>query len=118
MLRELVGLTMHISAQVDSRLAGAGLLVVPASAQRSLAIAADEDPDAAAADSADQFTEALMDAMLTPIGDRANASALVPLVVTVPDESTGLFNYMSFASPLDSEARSLRDEAIRLLRAG
>ena len=117
-LRELVGLTMHISAQVDSRLAGAGLLVVPASAQRSLAIAADEDPDAAAADSADQFTEALMDAMLTPIGDRANASALVPLVVTVPDESTGLFNYMSFASPLDSEARSLRDEAIRRLALG
>ena len=38
-LRELVGLTMHISAQVDSRLAGAGLLVVPQSAQRALNIA-------------------------------------------------------------------------------
>src|SRR5262249_2474561 len=30
-LRELVGLTMHISAQIDSRLAGAGVFIVPAS---------------------------------------------------------------------------------------
>ena len=113
-LRELVGLTMHISAQVDSRLAGAGLLVVPHSAQRALNIAAGVNADAGE----DQFTEALMEAMLTPIGDRASASALVPLVVTVPDESTGLFNYLSFATPLDSEARSLRDEAIRRLALG
>ncbi len=113
-LRELVGLTMHISAQVDSRLAGAGLLVVPASAQRALSISAGVNADA----SEDQFTEALMEAMLTPINDRGNASALVPLVVTVPDESTGLFNYMTFSKPLDSEARSLRDEAIRRLALG
>lgn len=114
-LRELVGLTMHISAQVDSRLAGAGVLVVPQSAQRSLNVAAGEDPDNA---TDDQFTEALMEAMLTPIGDRANASALVPLVVTVPDESTGLFNYLTFSKPLDTEARSLREEAIRRLALG
>jgi hypothetical protein len=113
-LRELVGLTMHISAQVDSRLAGAGLLVVPQSAQRALNVAAGLEPET----DSDQFTEALMEAMLTPIGDRANASALVPLVVTVPDEVTAMFNYMTFAKPLDSEARSLRDEAIRRLALG
>lgn len=114
-LRELVGLTMHISAQVDSRLAGAGLLIVPQSAQRALNIAAGVEPDDT---NADQFTEALMEAMLTPIADRANASALVPLVVTVPDEVTAMFNYLTFAKPLDSEARSLRDEAIRRLALG
>lgn len=113
-LRELVGLTMHISAQVDSRLAGAGLLVVPQSAQRALNIAAGLEPDAPD----DTFTEALMEAMLTPIGDRANASALVPLVVTVPDDVTDKFSYMNFAKPLDTEARNLRDEAIRRLALG
>jgi hypothetical protein len=119
-LRELVGLTMHISAQVDSRLAGAGLLIVPASAQRSLRQAAGlgDMPDETDANEPDPFTEALMEAMLTPIGDRASASALVPLVVTVPDEVTGSFNFMSFSKPLDSEARSLRDEAIRRLALG
>lgn len=113
-LRELVGLTMHISAQVDSRLAGAGLLIVPQSAQRSLRQAAGVPDD----DESDQFTEALMEAMLKPIQDRANASALVPLVVTVPDESTALFNFITFAKPLDTEARNLRDEAIRRLALG
>ena len=113
-LRELVGLTMHISAQVDSRLAGAGMLIVPQSAQRALNIAAGMDADAPS----DLFTEALLEAMLTPINDRASASALVPLVVTVPDEAAALFKSRSFATPLDAEARSLRDEAIRRLALG
>jgi hypothetical protein len=117
-LRELVGLTMHISAQVDSRLAGAGLLIVPQSAQRALRQAAGlpDTPEGGA--EPDPFTEALIEAMLTPIGDRANASALVPLVVTVPDDVTDKFQYLTFAKPLDTEARSLRDEAIRRLALG
>ena len=113
-LRELVGLTMHISAQVDSRLAGAGILVVPASAKRAIAISAGIDPDL----DDDPFTEALMDAMMTGISDRSSAAALVPLVITVPDESTGLFQHITFSTPLDSEARNLRDEAIRRLALG
>ena len=36
-LRELVGLTQHVSAQIDSRLAGAGMLVMRASASRAVA---------------------------------------------------------------------------------
>lgn len=112
-LRELVGLTMHISAQVDSRLAGAGLLLVPQSAQQAIRIqagASEDDPD--------PFTESLIQAMLTPIADRANASALVPLVLGVPDESTKQFEFITFSKPLDTEARSLRDEAIRRLALG
>lgn len=112
-LKELVGLTMHISAQVDSRLAGAGLLVVPQSAQRALAVAAgQEDPDGG---ETDEFTDALVEAMLTPIADRESASAVVTLVVTVPDEAVNAFNHISFSTPLDGEARELRDEAIRRL---
>ncbi len=117
-LRELVGLTMHISAQVDSRLAGAGLLIVPQSAQRALRQAAGLPDTPEGGSEPDPFTEALIEAMLTPIGDRANASALVPLVVTVPDDVTDKFQFMSFAKPLDTEARSLRDEAIRRLALG
>lgn len=113
-LRELVGLTMHISAQVDSRLAGAGLLIAPQSAQRAMRVAEGDDADG----TSDPFTAALMDAMMTPISDRASASAVVPLVVTVPDEVTDKFNHISFSTPLDSEARNLRDEAIRRLALG
>lgn len=115
-LRELVGLTMHISAQVDSRLAGAGVLLVPASAEAAMraAVAGDADSD----DALSPFAEALMDAMIQPITDRSNASAVVPLTVSVPDESIEKFRHMTFAGPLDAEARALRDEAIRRLALG
>jgi hypothetical protein len=66
----------------------------------------------------DPFTEALIEAMLTPIADRSNASALVPLVLTVPDETTEKFKYLTFSAPLDAEARNMREEAIRRLALG
>lgn len=113
-LRELVGLTMHISAQIDSRLAGAGILFVPSSASRALKAMMGLPED----DESDPFTDALMQAMLTPISDRSNASAVVPLVMVVPDESIEKFAHMTFDKPLDTEARTLRDEAIRRLALG
>ena len=113
-LRELVGLTMHISAQVDSRLAGAGVFIVPESysraVKRSIGLA-DDDPQ-------DPVTEGLMQAMLTPIGDRAAASALVPLVLTVPDESADKFQHITFDKGLDTNALGLRQESIRRLALG
>lgn len=115
-LRELIGLTMHSSAEIDSRLAGAGLLIIPQSAQRALQIAAGIESDLDSAP--DQFTEALMQAMITPIQDRASASAVVPLVITVPDEACALFNFMSFDKPLDQFASDRLDKAIRRLALG
>ena len=111
-LRELIGLTRHISAQIDSRLAGAGLLVVPSSA--SAALAADA-ADAYGHGQPDPFVSALMESMLRPIENRDDASAVVPLVVTVPDEAADKVSHLTFSSALDSGARDLRDEAIRRL---
>lgn len=113
-LRELVGLTMHISAQVDSRLAGAGVLLVPSSADAALR-AASGSTDVS---QESPFASALMLAMTTAIQDRSNASALVPLMPVVPDESIEKFRFMTMAGSLDAEARVLRDEAIRRLALG
>lgn len=113
-LRELVGLTMHISAQVDSRLAGAGIFLIPQSAQQAVKTAAGMDED----DDTDVFAESLMEAMITPINDRSSASAVVPLTVTAPDDSIDKFRHISFSTELDSEAREMRDEAIRRLALG
>lgn len=113
-LRELVGLTMHISAQVDSRLAGAGVLLVPSSADAALRAAT----GATGTNQTSPFAEALMSAMVTAIEDRSSASALVPLMPVVPDESIEKFRFMTMAGPLDAEARALRDEAIRRLALG
>lgn len=112
-LRELVGLTQHVSAQVDSRLAGAGMLIMRSSASRALkrAMGLPEDgPD-------DPLTEQLIDAMITPIGDRDSAAAIVPLVLTIPDEAQKP-EYLSFSAPLDQYAETLRDSSIRRLALG
>lgn len=111
-LRELIGLTRHISAQIDSRLAGAGLLVVPSSASAALA---SDAADAYGTGQPDPFVSALMESMLRPIENRDDASAVVPLVVTVPDEAADKVSHLTFSSALDSGARDLRDEAIRRL---
>lgn len=113
-LRELVGLTMHISAQIDSRLAGAGILVIPDSAKRAFKEAMGLDAD----DTSDPFTDALIDAMTTAIADRSSASALVPLVISADDESVDKFQHISFANQLDAAGKELRDEAIRRLALG
>ena len=111
-LRELIGLTRHISAQIDSRLAGAGILVVPSSASAALA---SDAADQSAYGAPDPFVAALMDSMLRPIENRDDASAVVPLVVTVPDEAADKMSHLTFSTALDSGARDLRDEAIRRL---
>lgn len=109
-LRELLGLTMHIGAQIDSRLAGAGLLLFSTEASAALKRAAGLSEDA----SEDPLMDALTTAMMTPISDRESASALVPLVVTVPDPEKAV-KYLTFSTELDKEARQLREEAIRRL---
>ena len=109
-LRELVGLTMHISAQIDSRLAGAGIIIAPESAARAAKAALNMDPNGPD----DPFTEALIKAMMTPITDRANASAYVPLVWTVPDEAAPLFRFLDQGErTLDANAKEMRDDSIR-----
>ena len=114
-LRELVGLTMGVSAQIDSRLAGAGVFIVPQSARDAVLAAAGVESDG---EDDDPFTDALIEAMVTPISDRSNASAVVPLVLTVPDHVADKFEHITFSTPLDAEARQLREEAIRRLALG
>lgn len=115
-LRELVGLTMHISAQTDSRLAGAGVLFMMQSAQAKVAGENEDEEDI-------DFNDAFMEAMLTPIRDRASAAAVVPLTVPIPDDGTGrsaadYVHYQTFHTPFDEETRELREEAIRRLALG
>ena len=113
-MRQLVGLTMRTGAEIDSRLAGAGILVLPSTAARALKVAmglpedSDEDP----------FTDALIEAMVTPIRDRSSASAVVPLVATVPDETAELIRHLSFASPLDEHSAERVEEALRRIALG
>lgn len=117
-LRELVGLRMHVSAQIDSRLSSAGVLVVPESAKRAIMQGAGVDPDE---EDVDPIQDALIEAAETAIQNRDSAAAKVPIVITVPDDVAEHFNQNSlikFDTGLDEQAIKLREEGRMSLAIG
>lgn len=131
-VRELKGLTQHVGAQIDSRLAGAGVLWVPDTievlgGQAAVELVEDpEDPNGpmipavpvGGTASAHPFVDALSEYMTIPIKDRGSAAAIVPLVVKVPTEALAGIQHTLFGGNLDDKATALRDEAIRRLALG
>lgn len=115
--RELKGLTEHTAAQIDSRLAGAGLLVVPDSIEvlRGQVSAPEEGDDDA---DLDEFVRALVEAMTVPLRNRSSAASVVPLVVKVPEALVDKIQHISFASQFDAMAKDMREEAIRRVGLG
>ena len=115
-LRELQALTMHVGAQIDSRLAGAGIFVVP---QEITFPSSPEDADDDTPAGVDRFMADLAEAMMTAIEDRDSAEALVPIVLQVPAEYAGTFERITFHDGgLDETALDLREEALRRLAIG
>lgn len=118
-LSELDALTKRIFAEIDSRLAGAGVLLLPS--EMTLPVSQTAAADGAlqtTATVADTFRSNLQEAMLTAIADREDASAMVPIVATVPGEHVGNVKHLTFWSPLDEKSIELRTEAIRRLALG
>lgn len=112
-LAEIATLSDHIAAQLESRLAGAGILWVPS--EITFPTPKEADPSASVAD---QFMAVLGEAMVTPIKDRASASAVVPIVVTAPGEFLEKARHMTFWSELDAETINMRDNAVKRLAIG
>lgn len=108
-LGELDLLNERIAADAMSRLAGAGVFVVP-----SEAVFPKANPD----DDEDDFTDTLLEAMTVPISDRDSASAVVPLVVRVPGEYASGIKHISFATSFDERILDLRTQAIGRLAVG
>lgn len=116
-LTEIEYLTRHIFAQCTSRLAGAGLLFLP----QGMSFPPPVDADGKALEyknAADGFMMMLADAMLTPIEDPSSPSALIPPVVTVPDDVVDKATLMHFWSELDGKALEMRQDAIRRFALG
>jgi hypothetical protein len=112
-LRELVGLTQHVSAQIDSRLAGAGVYWIPNSILSSA-----KTPDTGKGEqsfSDNPVLNAIMASMILPMEDRSNASSIVPLLLGAPDEAISKIRFDSFATEFDKNTKNLREEAIRRL---
>lgn len=111
-LRELVGLSKHVGASIDSRLAGAGILAIPTEMTFAAPPSAEDDPTDA---SLDPFLAALIDAMVTAMEDRGDVSAVAPLLIRGPGQYLDKIRHITFATPFDEKAQGLRAEAITRL---
>jgi len=112
-LRELVGLTQHVSAQIDSRLAGAGVYWIPNEILQSAK--APQPGEAQTTFSDNPVLNAIMTGMLLPIEDRSNASAVVPTLMGAPGDWIDKVRHDTFSTPFDEHTKDLREEAIRRL---
>jgi hypothetical protein len=117
-LAELVKLTEHVAAQVDSRLASAGILLVPT--EMTFPTPPEKkDSDGKVitrkANTAEDLMAVLNEVMATSIENRGDASALVPIVITAPAEAIAAVKHLKFWTELDATAIELRNEAIKRL---
>lgn len=103
--RELLSLTKYVSAQVDSRLAGAGLLLLPEGIESAMPRTGDEPDDYT-------FADELTDYMVVPIKDRDSAASVVPFMATVDPQLVDKIKHITFDSPLDPHMHERRQEAI------
>jgi len=116
-LSEIEWLTRHVFAQITSRLAGSGILMMPQSMTFPPPPGQDGQ-EAQTLNDADSFMTTLADAMLKPIEDPGSPSAVVPIVVTAPDEAIDKARLLTFWSELDAQSLQLRNEAIRRFALG
>jgi len=110
-LSEIERLTMHVAAQVDSRLISAGILFLPN--EMTFAVI-DEDGNTITGNS-DLFVQMLQDVAARAIANRDSAAATIPITVTADGDAIEKARHLTFWSGLDNQAIELRTEAIRRL---
>ncbi len=112
-LRLIERLTQYVQSQIDSRLAGAGVLLLP-NELSFVAPEQEENPE----DGVSSFLATLTEAMTTAVKDRDSVAALVPIVVQGPAEHLEKARLLSFATELSSSVPAMLDGAIRRLALG
>lgn len=103
-LRELEQATKQVFASIDSRLASAGLLLLPQSVDFNTV-------PGGAPRQADLQT-LLMKTMSTALQDPASAAARVPIIAKVPDEAIGKIQLVPFDFPITQQVLDIREKAV------
>lgn len=117
-LRQLSLLDDHIEATATSRLAGAGLLILPDEIEFA-PVKRDVDPDDPDAQpdgtTTDDFVELMIDTFTPPIVDRGSAAAVVPLAIKVPGEYVDKVKHLTFWTEFSDTVLALGERAIKRL---
>lgn len=95
-----------------SRLAGRGILAIPDEVSIVRDNDDNDDPEA------DDFMADLIDAMITPISNEGDASAVVPLVLKGPAEYLNAIRLIEMADTFDVNAGATRTELVGVIATG
>jgi hypothetical protein len=106
-LREIEANRKRVFAELDSRLAGAGLLGLPDG------IDFPRQPDEPATPSG--FMTVLQRAMAASLADRSSAEAMVPIMFTAPADALDKIKHVTFWTELSEQLLPLREAAVRSL---
>lgn len=112
-LREIEKSSQNIAARLDSRLAGAGIFVVPAEADYP-----EGDDDPADPSTPNGLMGTVAKTMRASLEDPGSAAAQVPIIIEVPGDVADAFQHITFETPLSKEVVDLRRDAIERLGAG
>ena len=111
-LKELEQLTKYVFSQIDSRLAGAGLLPIPNDLDFPY-----DDGNGTVLNGAQGVMRALTDAAAASLTGQGSAAALVPIIIEMPVDAINAMpeKPIRFESELSEKAKELRDEALSRL---
>lgn len=111
-LREIEKTSQNIAARLDSRLASAGVFVVPIEADLPQA-----EGDAAPEETP-TLTQQIFESMQASLREPGSAAAQVPIIFNVPADAAAGFKKIDFESPLNAEVINLRESAVERFAAG
>lgn len=110
-LRELEALRKREFAELDSRLAGAGIFAVPDSMDFPRGDNGDGDDEGGL----DGFLEDVGAAMSESLQDRSSAAAMVPIGIQGPTDALKEIRHITFWSELSEHILPMKDSALRML---
>jgi hypothetical protein len=116
-LSQLVEATKYVSAQLDSRLTGAGLVLLPQEITFPTPIT-DKEGNQSQEAGLNGIMQELAEVGALAKADPSSPSARVPNFLAVPGEHVGNVKHLTFWTELDEAAPALRTELIRRIALG
>jgi hypothetical protein len=109
-LRELEQCTKRVFAELDSRLAGAGILLLPDNID--FPRQPTENPSDPQPTGIDGFAQVLQRTMATSMQQRDNAAAVVPIILQVATEALDKIKHLTFDSSISEHISTMRKDAV------
>lgn len=115
-LRELEQCTKRVFAELDSRLAGAGILLLPDNID--FPRPPQDNPGAPQRTGSAGFTDLLQQTMALSMQQRDSAAAVVPIILQVATDALDKIKHLTFDSTISTHISQMRKDAVERLGMG